>query len=198
MLTLVLQQPDLFISVDVEADGPIPGPYSMLSFGLAVAGSYDGKRFVAADPNAATYYIELRPISDDFDPDALAVSRLNRRTLAHNGRDPADGMDEAAAWVRSQAGDYRPVAVGFPLIYDWMFLYWYFERFANGGSPFGFSSGLDMKTMYQQKSRSVMSGSGKDNLPAYLRGTAPHRHHALDDAVEQAGIFARLFAWDGR
>jgi len=27
---------DIYISIDVEADGPIPGPYSMLSFGFAV------------------------------------------------------------------------------------------------------------------------------------------------------------------
>jgi hypothetical protein len=198
MLTRVSEQPDLYISVDVEADGPIPGPYSMLSFGLAVAGRYDGKRFVAADPSNATYYVEMRPISDDFDPDALAVSGLDRQMLARDGRDPTDAMNEAAEWVRARTGNDRPVAVGFPLIYDWMFLYWYFERFARDGSPFGFSSGLDMKTMYQQKSGAVLSDSGKDSLPAHLRGVAPHRHQALDDAVEQAGIFARLFTWDGR
>jgi hypothetical protein len=28
---------DIYFSADIEADGPIPGPYSMLSFGLAVA-----------------------------------------------------------------------------------------------------------------------------------------------------------------
>ena len=54
-----------------------------------------------------------------------------------------------------------------------------------------------MKTMYQQKSGAVLSESGKDDLPAALRGTTPHRHHALGDAIEQAQIFARLFTWDG-
>jgi hypothetical protein len=29
-------RPDVYFSVDVEADGPIPGPYSMLSVGVAV------------------------------------------------------------------------------------------------------------------------------------------------------------------
>jgi len=198
MLSSVSNQPDLYISVDIEADGPIPGPYSMLSFGLAVAGRYDGDRVVAADPNAATYYAELRPISDDFDPAALAVSGLDRQALSHGGRDPADAMNEAADWVRRQAGNHRPVAVGFPLIYDWMFLYWYFERFARDGCPFGFSSGLDMKTIYQLKSGAVLGQSGKDDLPRLVRGTAAHRHHALGDAVEQAGIFVRLFNWKGR
>jgi len=107
-------------------------------------------------------------------------------------------MDDAGAWVREQAGDDRPVLVGFPLVFDWMFVYWYFVRFAAEGSPFDFSSGLDMKTMYQQKAGVALSEAGKDDLPAVLRSDETHRHHALADAIEQAGIFARLFVWDGR
>ncbi len=63
---------------------------------------------------------------------------------------------------------------------------------------FDFSSGLDIKTMYQQKARVTLSDAGKDDLPAEQHGNAPYRHHALDDAIEQAVIFARLFEWDGR
>ena len=189
--------PDLFFSVDIEADGPIPGAYSMLAIGLCVAGRYDGHGFAATDPRADTFYAELRPISEDWSPDALSVSGLDRARLAEEGLAPTEAMSAAADWVRARAGHDRPVMVGFPLVFDWMFAYWYFERFADGGSPFSFSSGLDMKTMYQQKAGVVLSEAGKDDLPAQLRGDAPHRHHALDDAVEQAEIFARLFAWDG-
>jgi hypothetical protein len=190
--------PDLFFSVDVEADGPIPGQYSMLAIGMCVAGRFDGTAFVATDPRAETFYIELRPISNEWLPEALNISGLDRARLLGEGREAREAMNAAAEWVRARAGDDRPVMVGFPLIFDWMFAYWYFERFADGGSPFGFSSGLDMKTMYQQKASVVLSEAGKDDLPAGLRGEAPHRHQALDDAVEQAEIFARLFAWDGR
>ncbi|MGW2856497.1 hypothetical protein ACWDAZ_32565, partial [Streptomyces sp. NPDC001215] len=41
-------KPSLYISVDIEADGPIPGPYSMLSLGAAVAGVQDADGFTAA------------------------------------------------------------------------------------------------------------------------------------------------------
>jgi hypothetical protein len=198
MLGGVSAQPDLYFSVDVEADGPIPGDYSMLSFGLAVAGRFDGERFEAVDPSARTFYAELAPITDRWVPEALEVTGLNREALAREGRDPRAAMDAAGAWVREQAGKDRPVLVGFPLVFDWMFVYWYFARYASEGSPFDFSSGVDMKTMYQQKARVTLSEAGKDDLPAELRGSAPHRHHALDDAIEQAGIFARLFQWDGR
>jgi hypothetical protein len=36
---------DSYFSADVETDGPIPGPYSMLSFALVYAGSFDGAKF---------------------------------------------------------------------------------------------------------------------------------------------------------
>jgi hypothetical protein len=114
---------DCYISVDVEADGPIPGPYSMISFGAAVAGTRTAEGFTAADPTATTFYRELRPISDDFDPAALAVSGLDGRPGAARGQ-PAVATAEFAAWVMASAGPARPVVVGYPACYDWMFLYW--------------------------------------------------------------------------
>jgi hypothetical protein len=105
-------------------------------------------------------------------------------------------MAAAAAWVVEQAAGRRPVLVGYPVVFDWMFLHWYFVRFT-GRSPFGFSGALDMKTMYQQKSGVVLEKAGRRDLPAFLVPAAPHTHNALDDAVEQGEIFARLFSWSG-
>jgi len=185
---------DLYVSADIESDGPIPGEFSMLSFGLAVAGSFDGESFSPA-PDRATFYRELQPISERFDPDALRVSGLDRDRLATEGAPPAAAMADAAAWVDEQAsGGRRPVMVAYPAVFDWMFLHWYLVRFA-GRSPFGFSGALDMKTMYQQKAGVVLDRAGLRDLPAALVPDAPHTHNALDDAVEQGEIFARLFAW---
>ncbi len=36
---------DAYFSADVETDGPIPGPFSILSFGLVYAGTFDGQHF---------------------------------------------------------------------------------------------------------------------------------------------------------
>jgi hypothetical protein len=190
-------RPDVYISADVEADGPIPGPYSMLSFGLCVAGRFDGELFTVADPAADTFYAELRPIAEDVVPEALAVSGLDRERLQREGEPPAEAMDRAAAWVASVAGDHRPVLVGYPLVYDWLFLHWYFERFARAGSPFGHSSGVDMTTMYVVKAGVVMSRATKRQMPSHLLSARAHPHHALDDAIEQADLFAHLFTWHG-
>jgi hypothetical protein len=187
---------DVYVSADIEADGPIPGPYSMLAFGLAVAGRYDGKTFIRVDPTSATLYRELRPISDQVDSEALRIAGLDRDRLVREGLEPADAMRAAAAWVGEQAVDARPVLVGYPVVFDWMFLHWYFVRFL-GESPFGFSGALDMKTMYQQKARVALDAAGRDDLPTDLRSTREHTHHALDDAIEQAEIFGRLFVWEG-
>jgi hypothetical protein len=187
---------DIYISADIEADGPIPGQYSMLAFGLCVAATFDGRTFEAHDPAANTLYRELRPVFDDVDEKALAVSGLDRARLATVGTDPRIAMREAAEWVSEAAGSSRPVLVGYPIVFDWMFLHWNFVHFL-GKSPFGFSSALDMKTMYQSKAFVTVSNAGRDDLPGELTAQRPHTHNALDDAIEQAEIFNRLFVWKG-
>jgi hypothetical protein len=195
-----MARPDVLISVDVEADGPIPGDYSMLSFGLAVAGVYDGAEFLATDPAEQTFYAELRPIGDRFDPEALAVSGLDRDLLLREGRDPSEAMTGAAAWVSGVGAELgaTPVFVAYPLSYDWMWMYWYFMRYSASGSPFGHSRCLDMKTMYAAKSGAVLSRSTKRYMPKHLLSKRPHTHNALDDAIEQAELCQRLMTWQGR
>jgi len=197
-------RPDMYFSVDVEADGPIPGPFSMLSFGVAVAGvrtaadrSDPTQGFEPFDPTARTFYRELRPISPDFDPAALAVSGLDRAALLAGGTEPAVALTEFDAWVRATAGEARPVVVGYPACYDWMFLYWYLIRFA-GTSVFGHSGCLDLKTLYATKAGVPLSGAVKARMPRHLLSRRPHTHHALDDAIEQAELCANLMAWSGR
>jgi len=188
---------DLYISCDVEADGPIPGPYSMTSLGAVVAGSYNGTTYSAADPDAQTFYRELRPISTEYVPAAAAVSGLDRSALERDGADPATAMAEFAAWVREVSGDARPVFVAYPAGFDWMFVYWYLIRFT-GESPFGHSSCLDMKTLYAARSGAPINRSVKSAMPRDLHSRRRHTHHALDDAAEQADLFSNLMRWNGQ
>ena len=59
---------DVYFSADVETDGPIPGPYSMLSFALVYAGSFDGKQFRHPENFEENFYRELKPVSEKFQP----------------------------------------------------------------------------------------------------------------------------------
>ncbi|MFE7836195.1 3'-5' exoribonuclease domain-containing protein [Streptomyces sp. NPDC057474] len=189
-------KPSLYISVDVEADGPIPGPYSMLSFGAAVAGRQDADGFTAADPEQRTFYRELRPISAQFVPEALAVSGLDRERLAEKGAEPGAALRQFSSWVRNVSGDAQPVMCGYPASYDWTFLYWYLIRFT-GESPFGHSGCLDMKTLFATKAGIPLRAVAKRAMPQHLLSRRRHTHHALDDAIEQAELLANLMAWDG-
>jgi Exonuclease len=189
---------EVYLSADVEADGPIPGPYSMISVGLAVAGRRTGDAPVEpADPTSETFYRELKPISTDFVPAALAVSGLDRAALERDGAEPAEAMADLTGWLRQVCGGKgRPILVAYPLGFDWMFLYWYLIRFT-GASPFGHSGCLDMKTMYAVKAGAPVGRSVKRLMPRHLLSTRHHTHHALDDAVEQAELFVNLSHWAG-
>lgn len=189
-------KPSLYISVDIEADGPIPGPYSMLSLGAAVAGIQDADGFTAADPERHTFYRELRPISEEFVPEALAVSGLDRERLRVEGAEPAAALTEFTAWVREVSAGAQPVMAGYPASYDWTFLYWYLVRFT-GASPFGHSGCLDMKTLYATKAGLPLRAVAKGTMPRELLSRRRHTHHALDDAIEQAELFANLMEWPG-
>ena len=189
-------RPSRYISLDIEADGPIPGPYSMLSFGAAVAGTQDADGFTAADPQRQTFYRELRPISEEFVPEALAVSGLDRERLKSEGAEPAVALGEFSDWVREVSAGAQPVMCGYPASYDWKFLYWYLIRFT-GASPFGHSGCLDMKTLYATKAGLPLRAVAKGTMPRQLLSRRRHTHHALDDAIEQAELLANLMNWAG-
>jgi hypothetical protein len=190
----VAPRPDLYISADVETDGPIPGPYSMLSFALCVASRFDGETFVRREQEGDVFYRELAPISEQFDQEALDVNGLDRGRLARDGSAPEDAMRAASHWVAERANGHRPVLVAYPVAFDWSFLYWYFMCFA-GQSPFGFSSCLDIRTLYQARALTVHDQSGKASMPAQLLPGHGHTHHAVDDAIEQAELFNNVFEW---
>jgi hypothetical protein len=184
---------DAYFSADVETDGPIPGQYSMLSFALVYAGAFDGTTFYQPPSYDRTFYRELRPISATFEQEALDVNGLNRDHLMLEGGNPADIMTETAAWVRESAGIGSPVIVAYPLSFDWSWLYWYFVQFSRTGSPFGYSRGFDIKTAIAVKLGRMVSSSGRARIPETVKSKREHTHHALDDAVEQAEIFANVF-----
>jgi len=188
---------DAYFSADVETDGPIPGPFSMLSFALVYAGSFDGQRFSRPTDYSTTFYRELKPISHDFQIEALQVNGLDRNRLLVDGMSAVQAMTEASCWVRSVAGQAKPVLVAYPLSFDWTWLYWYFVRFSAEGSPFGYSRCFDLKTALSLKGGAPIAASGRSRLAESLKSKREHTHHALDDAIEQAEIFANVFEWEG-
>jgi len=187
---------DAYFSADVETDGPIPGPFSILSFGLVYAGTFDGRHFERPQDYDKTFYREVKPISEDYQLEALRVNGLDRDRLLREGQNPKSAMTEASHWIRDVAGFAKPVLVAYPLSFDWAWLYWYFIRFSADGSPFNHSLCFDIKTAFAVKASIPIAEAAKSKLPPSLRPQSRHTHHALEDAVEQAEIFANIFQWE--
>lgn len=185
---------DIYFSVDIESDGPIPGPFSMLSLALVAVATFDGERFVRLDTHGTSRYWELQPVSDNYEPAALAIHGLDRGRLQREGVPPERAMREADEWVRGVAGAYRPVLVAYPAVFDWSFVHWYFLSF-RGSSPFGHGACIDIRSLYMGAAGSTYEESSKSNLPADLLPHSPHTHNALDDAIEQGELFSNLFEW---
>ncbi len=172
-------KPELFISVDVEASGPIPGEYSMLSLGAAVVGEI-----------TKNFYVELKPISEKFVAEALKVSQFSLEELQKTGADPAAAMKFFEDWIRKVSDGKRPVFVAFNATFDWQFINYYFHRFL-GRNPFGIS-GLDIKAYYMGKKSCSWGETAKRRFDTEFLSGRKHTHNARDDAIEQAEIMEKL------
>jgi DNA polymerase III epsilon subunit-like protein len=159
------------IVVDVEADGPVPPLYSMVSFGAVVV-----------EPTLQLAFKgEVRPISDRYLPEALAISGVSRE--AHlRFEEPGPVMARFAAWV-AQASKGRPVFCSDNLAFDWQFINYYFHAYL-GQNPFGWS-GRRIGDLY--------CGMVKDGYATWkhLRRTA-HDHDPVNDARANAGVLLQL------
>ena len=102
------QRIDAYFSADVETDGPIPGPYSMLSFALVYAGCYDGQNFKRPETYNQVFYAELRPISDGYEQEALNINGMDRNRLIESGMKPSAAMNSAASWVSQMSAAEAP------------------------------------------------------------------------------------------
>jgi DNA polymerase III epsilon subunit-like protein len=174
-------KPDFYISVDIESSGPIPGRYSMLSLGACTVSA-----------KKQTFYAEFKPISKAFVPEALEVAGFDLDELSKEGRDPKEAMDSFRAWVESISAGQRPVFVGFNATYDWQFVNWYLHTFC-GSNPFGFG-GVDIKSFYMGTSGRDWHESTSSRLPRCFQPDTPQTHNALEDALAQASIFAKMLA----
>ncbi len=172
--------PDVYISVDVETAGPNPSQYSLLTIGACVVGKPQ-----------RTFYVELRPVTMNAVPEALAVSHLSMPRLADHGVEPAEAMKRFESWLKGEViGKQRPVFVAFNAPFDWMFVNDYFYRYL-GRNPFGHSA-LDIKSFYMGLAQVDWKDTSMRDISIRYLGDRQLTHHALRDALDQAEIFEKL------
>ena len=162
-----------YVIVDVESDGPIPAEFSMGCFGAVIFDDLLDK----------TFYGRTRPISERFDPEALAVSGFSREQHL-KFEDPKTVMEKFAAWL-DQHVNGRPVFVSDNPAYDWQFINYYFHRFL-GRNPFGFSA----RRIGDLYAGLVKDASKASEWKKYRVTT--HTHHPVDDAKGNAEALKRF------
>jgi hypothetical protein len=181
---------EIYVSTDIEADGPIPGPHSMLSFASAA--------YQADKTLVATFEANLLTLPGaQGHPKTMAwwATQPEAWTACHvNPRDPAIVMPEYLAWLKALPG--KPVFVAYPASFDFMFVHWYLIRFADE-SPFSHSA-LDIKTLTMAVLGTAFYDSTKRNMPKEWFDPFPHTHVALDDAKEQGSLFCNILAFRDR
>jgi hypothetical protein len=161
------------VVVDVEADGAIPHKYSMVCFGAVVV-----------EPSLSkTFYGKTKPISDEFVPQALAVSGFSREEhLTFD--DPQTVMLEFKDWIKENVNG-SPVFISDNPAFDWQWINYYFHYFT-GSNPFGFSA-RRIGDLYSGLENDFFAGSKWRGF----RRTA-HTHDPVDDALGNAEALLKI------
>lgn len=180
----------IYVSIDVEANGPIPGPYSMLSIGAAA--------FKYPDPTPVSVHtanLFCLPGAEIMEPSTAEFWRKHEKEYAatQEGRVmPIEAMRAFNRWLCTLAPQTNQLAcVAWPLGFDWGFVNWYLIRFV-GRNAMGLS-GIDLRTMAWAVRGGEFRGTNKKSLPKeWFPRSAPHTHVAVEDAIEQGGLFIRV------
>ncbi len=182
---------EIYVSTDIEVDGPIPGPHSMLSLGSAA--------YLADKTLLATFSANLECLPDaQPHPDTMVWWQQHPEAWTvcrENPLPPLEVMTAYSSWLNALPG--LPVFVGYPAAFDFMFVYWYLIRFTHH-CPFSFSA-LDIKTMAMLLLDKEYRRSTKKAMPKRWFDDLPHNHQALDDAIEQGALFCNMLTeWRNR
>jgi hypothetical protein len=175
---------EIYVSTDIETDGPVPGLNSMLSFASA-AYMADKRLIDTFSANLET----LEGATGDTEtmlwwetkPEAWKAGRIDPQP-AHLV------MPDYVSWLKGLPGN--PVFVGYPAAFDFMFITYYLYRFA-GESPFSYLA-LDVKSYAMAMMKTSFLDTVKSNMPQRWFDDLPYTHVALDDAISQGALFCNM------
>ncbi len=154
----------LFV-VDVESDGPCPGLYSMVSFGVV--------RVQENPIETPTFLGQTAPIAKNWIPEALAVSDITREEHLKYVS-PGVEMARFNGWLKENSVG-KPMFISDNPAFDWQWINYYMHCYC-GSNPFGFSA-RRIGDFYSGLERNWFAASKWKSM----RKTA-HTHNPVDDA----------------
>lgn len=187
----MIDKNQIYVCVDIEADGCVPGIYSMLSIAAVAT---DAKKDISE------FYRTIQPCKDaKQDPDTIEWWSKHPEAweeVTTNPQPPEKVMKEFVAWVKSLGAE--PVFVAHPVALDYTFVGWYLQKFA-GEDPFrnekNFSRTLDLRSFISGKYNITLTQAHRKNLPeALTKGMPKHTHQAIDDARGYTIILRNVLA----
>ena len=168
--------------MDIEAAGPNPGNYSLLSIGAATV----------AEPRRS-FYAELKPVNSEQTEEAEGVHGLSLEWLAAEGETPELALERLEAWLGEVCpADSELIFVAFNAPFDWMFVQDYFQRYL-GRNPFGHRA-LDIKALFMGMHAVAWEQTSHQAVSGYYGLTDSLPHHAEQDARQEAELFAAMLA----
>lgn len=180
---------EIYVSTDVETDGPVAGRHSMLSIGSAA--------YTADKTLLSTFSANLETVpelaSDPITTAWWATQPEAWKACRQNPEHPQAAMKKYLVWLNQLPG--RPVFVAYPAAFDFPFVYWYLTQYV-GENPFGYSV-IDIKTYAMAVLNRPYRACGKQALPAEWFDPHEHTHVALDDAIEQGSLFCNMLRANG-
>lgn len=181
-----MELPEIYVSTDIETDGPTPVRNSMLSIGSAAY--FADKTLI----NVFSANLETLPdaVADEETSKWWATQPEAWEACRKDLQSPIDAMQAYHQWLTELPG--RIIFVGYPLAFDYPFVAYYLEKFA-GDNPFGFAA-IDIRSFAMGLRGKKYSHSGVHNLPKRFFDNLPHTHIAPDDAIEQGALFCNLLA----
>lgn len=183
---------DIYISIDIEADGPYPGSFSMLSLGAAAF-------LPPSREPVATFEVNLKPLHGAGQhPDTMAWWSGYPDAWEHATKDPITpsyAINNLINWVAGlrQLHQADPVMVVYPS-WDYMWVQWYLAKFSpEDRSPFGLGS-LDVKTLAMASLKLTrFKEAAKRRFPKrWEEGQPKHTHKAVEDAIGQGVLFVNI------
>lgn len=181
----------VYLSIDVEASGPFPGLFSLVSIGAVVVKTDPtGDWIVDTD---STFYEELKPLRDAKELEAATnIHGLTTEYLEANAREPGEVMEDFAEFYEKLVRRHKKVVpAAWPASFDSPYVGWYLQYFLDE-NPLGWSCfdipsfGMGLFQCHRNALRNLMKKAGIEF------GKNPDPHNALADAIEQGHTLARL------
>ena len=182
----------LYLSFDIEADGPSPYLNNMLSFGISGI-TQDGKEVFSFQRNLSPLYNKKRDekcMSEFWDKNPEAWKFVNS-----NMKDPVESMREFSLEFEKLKKKYKVKWVAYPSAYDWQWIKYYYELMRSlhpNSIDIGYSA-ICISTMFQYYSKkNNLTQNEEKKLWQDLIGKVELSHDPLDDARVQGQAFLRL------